>query len=42
MQSVAVFEANNRFSELTAAVEHGEEISITPSRGACCAFSGQG
>jgi prevent-host-death family protein len=29
MQSVAVFEAKNRFSELIAAVEHGEEISIT-------------
>ena len=29
MQSVAVFEAKNRFSELIAAVERGEEISIT-------------
>jgi len=29
MKSVAVFEAKNRFSELIAAVEHGEEISIT-------------
>ncbi len=29
MKTVAVFEAKNRFSELLAAVEHGEEITIT-------------
>lgn len=29
MRTVAVFEAKNRFSELLAAVEHGEEITIT-------------
>lgn len=29
MKSVAVFEAKNRFSELLAAVEQGEQISIT-------------
>lgn len=29
MQSVAVFEAKNRLSELLNAVEHGEEITIT-------------
>ena len=29
MKSFAVFEAKNRFSELLAAVEHGEEITIT-------------
>jgi prevent-host-death family protein len=29
MKTVAVFEAKKRFSELLAAVEHGEEITIT-------------
>jgi prevent-host-death family protein len=29
MNTVAVFEAKNRFSELLAAVAHGEEITIT-------------
>ena len=29
MKSFAVFEAKNRFSELLAAVTHGEEITIT-------------
>ncbi len=29
MKAVAVFEAKNRFSELLAAVEKGEEITIT-------------
>ena len=29
MKTVPVFEAKNRFSELLAAVEHGEEITIT-------------
>lgn len=29
MKSVAVFEAKNRFSELLAAVSHGEEVTIT-------------
>ena len=29
MKTVAVFEAKNRFSELLAAVAHGEEITIT-------------
>lgn len=29
MKSFAVFEAKNRFSELLAAVAHGEEITIT-------------
>lgn len=29
MRAVAIFEAKNRFSELIAAVEHGEEITIT-------------
>lgn len=29
MKAVAVFEAKNRFSELIAAVEQGEEITIT-------------
>jgi prevent-host-death family protein len=29
MKTVAVFEAKNRFSELLAAVKHGEEITIT-------------
>ena len=29
MQSVAIFEAKNRFSEMIAAVEQGEEITIT-------------
>lgn len=29
MKTVAVFEAKNRLSELLAAVEHGEEITIT-------------
>ena len=29
MKSFAVFEAKNRFSELLAAVVHGEEITIT-------------
>ena len=29
MKTVAVFEAKNRFSELLAAVEHGEEFTIT-------------
>jgi prevent-host-death family protein len=29
MKTIAVFEAKNRFSELLAAVEHGEEITIT-------------
>ena len=29
MKSFAVFEAKNRFSELIAAVAHGEEITIT-------------
>ncbi len=29
MKAVAVFEAKNRFSELIAAVERGEEITIT-------------
>ncbi len=29
MKAVAIFEAKNRFSEMIAAVEHGEEITIT-------------
>lgn len=29
MKAVAIFEAKNRFSELIAEVEHGEEITIT-------------
>ncbi|MDO8699140.1 MAG: type II toxin-antitoxin system prevent-host-death family antitoxin [Rhodoferax sp.] len=29
MRAVAVYEAKNRFSEMIAAVEHGEEITIT-------------
>ena len=29
MQAIAVYEAKNRFSEMIAAVEHGEEITIT-------------
>ncbi len=29
MKTIAVFEAKNRFSELLAAVAHGEEITIT-------------
>lgn len=29
MKSVPVFEAKNRFSELIAAVEHGERVTIT-------------
>jgi prevent-host-death family protein len=29
MKTVAVFDAKNRFSELIAQVEHGEEITIT-------------
>ncbi len=29
MKTVAVFEAKNRFSELLAAVTHGEEVTIT-------------
>lgn len=29
MKSFAIFEAKNRFSELIAAVAHGEEITIT-------------
>ena len=29
MKSFAVFEAKNRFSELLAAVTHGEEMTIT-------------
>ena len=29
MKTVAVFEAQNRFSELLAAVAHGEEVTIT-------------
>lgn len=29
MKTVAVFEAKNRFSELLASVERGEEIAIT-------------
>lgn len=29
MKTFAVFEAKNRFSELLAAVAHGEEITIT-------------
>lgn len=29
MKTVAVFEAKQRFSELLAAVEHGEEVTIT-------------
>lgn len=29
MRSVAISEAKHRFSELLAAVEHGEEITIT-------------
>lgn len=29
MRAIAVYEAKNRFSEMIAAVEHGEEITIT-------------
>jgi prevent-host-death family protein len=29
MKTVPVFEAKNRFSELIAAVEHGDEVTIT-------------
>jgi prevent-host-death family protein len=29
MQSIPVFEAKNRFSELIAAVEHGDQVTIT-------------
>jgi prevent-host-death family protein len=29
MKAVPVFEAKNRFSELIAAVEHGDQITIT-------------
>lgn len=29
MKAVAIFEVKNRLSELVAAVEHGEEITIT-------------
>jgi len=29
MKQVPVFEAKNRFSELIAAVEHGEKVTIT-------------
>ena len=29
MRAIAVYEAKNRFSEIIAAVEHGEEITIT-------------
>lgn len=29
MKAVAIFELKNRFSEMIAAVEHGEEITIT-------------
>jgi prevent-host-death family protein len=29
MRTIAVFEAENRFSELISAAEHGEEITIT-------------
>ena len=29
MQAIAVYEAQNRFHEMIAAVEHGEEITIT-------------
>lgn len=29
MQSIPVFEAKNRFSELIAAVEHGEQVTNT-------------
>ena len=29
MQAIAVYEAKNRFSEMIAAVEHGQEITIT-------------
>lgn len=29
MKSVPVFEAKNRFSELIAAAEHGEQVTIT-------------
>lgn len=29
MKPVPVFEAKNRFSELIAAVEHGEQVTIT-------------
>jgi prevent-host-death family protein len=29
MKTIAVFEAKNRFSELLAAVAHGEEVTIT-------------
>jgi len=29
MKSIPIFEAKNRFSELIAAVEHGDQITIT-------------
>ena len=29
MKAVAIFEVKNRFAEMIAAVEHGEEITIT-------------
>lgn len=29
MKSIPVFEAKNRFSELIAAVEHGDQVTIT-------------
>jgi prevent-host-death family protein len=29
MRAIAVYEAKNRFSEIIAAVEQGEEITIT-------------